>query len=175
MIIKPKSKKGYSLGLYSATPFEITWQRDFLYFEASVIFHYELYRNDTWSKKSAVLTTKYMPEKAVVNAVGSYLLQGDAFLTLLANNLRDFRPDDIRKFVSLDFSISAADPALYQYISTMGGYQDFELGTYTNMENGLGIFALSRRTVLTEYSLDLQALDSLVGGRLTKHLQFKKW
>lgn len=175
VIIKPKSKKGYSLALYSANPFEITWQKDFFYYEARVIFHYELFRNDAWTKKSAVLTNRFEPEKTDGNAEGSYMLVGDAFLTLLANAIKDYRPDDVRKFVSMDFSISAADPSLYQYMSTMGGYQDIELGTFTNIENGLGIFALSRRVVLTEYSLDLQALDSLVSGRFTKHLQFKKW
>ncbi len=97
------------------------------------------------------------------------------FPSLGPKKIRDYRPDDIRKFISLDFTVQAADPALYQYLETLTSDLDVDLGTYTNIENGLGIFALTRRTELKGYSLDYKSMDSLMGGRWTKHLNFVNW
>ncbi|MFA5817040.1 MAG: hypothetical protein WC865_15645 [Bacteroidales bacterium] len=75
----------------------------------------------------------------------------------------------------MDFAVQSSDPALYHYLETTNADLDVELGAYTNIENGLGIFALARKTELNGYPLDYRTLDSLRSGRLTKHLNFVAW
>ena len=71
--------------------------------------------------------------------------------------------------------VQSSDPELYHYMETANADLDVELGAYTNVENGLGIFTLARKTELNGYTLDYRSLDSLFNGRFTKSLNFKGW
>lgn len=176
LVLNPLNSKGYPIALYAETPFEVEWQRDSVYYEARVIFHYNLMREtDIWENKSEEFLFRFKPEAPEEHETLRITLMGDPFYSKLANKIRDYRPDDIRKFISLDFTVQAADPSLYQYLETLTSDLDIDLGTYTNIENGLGIFALTRHTVLLNYTLDYKSMDSLMGGRWTKHLNFRNW
>lgn len=175
LIENPKDAMPYPIALYSEVPFQVTWQKDSVYYESKVFFNYELFRNKEWSKQSVILKFTFKPEKIKPQQTLSIYIQGDPFLTTVANKIRDYLPNDIRKFISLDFVVQSVDPAFYQYQTTANADLDVESGAVSNIENGLGIFALTRRTELKGYTLDYKGMDSLILGRFTKHLNFVLW
>ena len=75
----------------------------------------------------------------------------------------------------MNFVIQSSDPALSEYINSIDADLDLPIAPYSNIENGLGIFAMTRRSEIKGYTLDYKSLDSLVHGRYTKHLKFVGW
>jgi hypothetical protein len=161
--------------LYSEDPFELTWWKDSVYYEAFIDFNYELYMSDQWIKKTVRFKYLFKPEMPEPFDTEHVQIVGDVFFEKLANKIKDDQPGDVRRFNSIDFAVQSSDPALYEYIKTTNADLDVELGSFSNVENGLGVFVLARKTELNGYPLDYRTLDSLRSGRFTRHLNFVAW
>jgi hypothetical protein len=115
---------------------------------------------------------KFKPEHSDPFETIHIQLEGDFYFSKLANRIRDYEESDVRRFISMDFGVQSSDPELFHYMETTNADLDINLGAYTNIENGMGLFVLTRINELKGYPLDYRALDSLISGRFTKHLNF---
>ncbi|MCX6223137.1 MAG: hypothetical protein NTV01_00025 [Bacteroidia bacterium] len=68
-----------------------------------------------------------------------------------------------------------ADPAFGQYLESDRIVSDQMGRPITNLNNGLGIFASTSKNGRYGFTLERRSLDSLVGGKYTKHLKFVRW
>ena len=175
LITSPRNKNPFPIPLYSEEPFEFAWEKDSVYYEASIVFSYELIRDNKREIKEVQIKYIFKPERKTPYKSAGIQVQGEPLLIKIKNLIRDFRPDDVRRFQSLDFYLYSADPALYYYMKTLSSDLDIDLGTFTNIENGLGIFVLARKTSIKGFTLDYRSLDSLRNSRFTKHLNFVAW
>jgi hypothetical protein len=164
----------YPISLYSETPFEFSWYRDSVYYEASINFNYQLLTGDNWVDTVVTIKSQFPAKRHVQNEKIIIYLIGDQFMSKLANRITN-SPDDVRRFVSIDFFAQSADPALQHYIENVRADLDIPLVPYSNIENGMGIFALTRKASAKGYTLDYKSLDSLAFGKYTKHLNFVRW
>jgi hypothetical protein len=61
------------------------------------------------------------------------------------------------------------------YVDTYVNAGARDANAYTNIINGFGLFSLVRSASYPSITFERQTLDSLLYGRLTKHLKFKEW
>ena len=79
-------------------------------------------------------------------------------------------------FDSIDFHIDSADKFLYDYVNLFrANPSEFALINFTNIKNGSGIFSSKSSVHYTGMGLDVQALDSLINSKTTKHLRFVRY
>lgn len=81
-----------------------------------------------------------------------------------------------RKFESIDIVVDAGAQSLYEYLSVgqaNSGITGAEfVPSYSNVDNGLGLFSSRSRLVAKDFSINLTTFDSLQNGIYTKDLNF---
>jgi hypothetical protein len=136
-------------------------------------FHYrDFLKNDTISR-----SFEYMFQSDLdPNGERDFCLRLDDVLYTIKSRIPN-RPDvDARMFDSIDFHIDSADKFLYDYANILSANpSEFALINFTNIKNGSGIFSSKSTIDHTGMGLDVQALDSLVNSKITKHLRFVRY
>jgi hypothetical protein len=81
-----------------------------------------------------------------------------------------------RRALSVDVKVSVGSQDLYYYIKFNAPSLSYvqKLSTYTNMQNGLGIFASRTSGGYTHIPIHPSTLDSIVYGTRTQHLNFQE-
>ncbi|MFC2119035.1 hypothetical protein ACFLSY_10370 [Bacteroidota bacterium] len=76
-----------------------------------------------------------------------------------------------RKVKSIDFIVTATSKVLYDYMKFGINIQD-NGNIYSNINNGIGIFATTCTDSINGIIIDRETVDSFANGRFTKHLNF---
>lgn len=96
----------------------------------------------------------------------------DAYLRFLAHNI-PVKPDIVRQAVGVDYMITIADDNLWYYLLNCENSDILHYtGYYSNIENGLGIFASRYFYTYFAKRLTPETIDTLANGRFTKQLNF---
>lgn len=99
-----------------------------------------------------------------------YYFEDDFYKYIAGNVTRD--PAIKRRGIkSLDIVVTATDKILRDYMELQKSTID-NGEVITNIQNGIGIFVSACSTAIYNIKLDRESVDSLVGGRFTKHLGF---
>lgn len=108
-----------------------------------------------------------------LNLEKEYFFTLDEFLDKVSSRIPIESLVKYRVFDSIDFHINSSEKFLYEYARFFTfPPSEFNLTDLTNVKNGSGIFSSNSRISLTGFSLDVQALDSLVHGQITNTLKF---
>ena len=98
------------------------------------------------------------------------------FYTFLGNNI-PVNANATRFFKDFDIEVTAGGQELVDFttvgIANIGITGSQAIPTYTNVENGLGIFTSRYKAILKGVKLNDQSLDLLKTGELTKNLNFR--
>lgn len=168
--------------LFSEETFFMEWIHDYpndLY-EIEVTFHYrDIYEDfevDTltsWILKGIQHNTTTFP--GGIRSVNSYYFRPENFYAQIAASIPDNPSVEVRIAGTFDFVVLSSDEhiRLYQEVNRIA--DDYRGASYSNIENGLGIF--STYTTIGFYGVKMgpQEIDSLANGRYTRHLNFSRW
>jgi hypothetical protein len=106
----------------------------------------------------------------------SFNRKGQDFYAFLGNNIPE-TAGIIRTFKSIDFEIYIGGVEFSDYINVgianTGITGSQTIPTYTNIENGLGLFSSRNKVVKTGVKLSAEALDLLKNSEFTKKLNFR--
>lgn len=80
-----------------------------------------------------------------------------------------------RLFKYMDFTFLISDVYFHDYYQIYDGLDDNDHNFYSNINNGLGLFSVRKKTIVPNFIFDHMTFDSLCHGRLTKHLHFRDW
>ena len=103
------------------------------------------------------------------------------FYGMIVDNIQKDAPNTppnevrLRKFVSLDIIVLQATTEFYNYITINAPSLSYvqKVTAYTNIENGVGIFASRTTSGVQNVTLNTQTLDSLRLGHFTYELNFQ--
>jgi hypothetical protein len=105
-----------------------------------------------------------------------FTFEGVNFFNFLRANL-DADPAIVRKFVDFEAELTGAGEELTEYINVItannGITSSGEIPTYTNIENGYGLFSSRNKVRVTEIQLAPKTIDSLYNSTFTKELNFE--
>ena len=98
------------------------------------------------------------------------------FYTFLSNTI-PVNTAATRFFKTMDVELTAVGPELIEAatvgIANIGITGSQAIPTYTNVENGLGVFSSRNKTIVKGVKLNSESLDLLTNGELTKNLNFR--
>ena len=104
-------------------------------------------------------------------------IQGEDFYAFLGSVLEP-APNQIRIFQDIDVTVTAGGRELANFIrvrqANTGLTSSQVTPTFSNIENGLGLFSSTAKVGKQEIGLDFEALDSLANGFHTKDLSFEE-
>ena len=164
-------------GLGNYTEYGVEWR------SAKNGKRYEVFYEFMWNEVTISgselksLTRKIVTRKSSGTNGGEDLggiIGGEDFYKYIANNVAE-DPDVIRReFVGMDFIFDAADDILNTYMElnepVTGVVQDRP--TFTNINNGLGIFVSRYTKIVVDKKLNTNSLDELANGQYTAPLLF---
>lgn len=186
-VTDPQANPNISFPIHNSTPKEIKWKstKNGRVYDITITFHYwEITANDTVEK---TIIYNGLPATISQNLVGEEPLKvsfsGSSFLSFLGNTIED-NPNVIARVVkrkTFDFNFTVGDDNIYTYmqISSPSSGIVQERPSYTNIENGIGIFAsrfnktISGVYMVSPSSSNYESIDVLSIGESTKHLKFK--
>lgn len=181
-VINPRFifKKVY---FYGEQPFQMEWAHPVAgnYYEIGVTMRYrELLASGEERRTSShwVLRGIEYNESSVpgsMNNVYSYFMRPESFYSQLSAAIEDDKEVKARIFTGVDFVILTAEPALKEYIRIFNMDDDYRGASFSNIQNGLGLFYTFIETGVYDLELGQRELDSLAAGRYTKNLRFKNW
>ncbi len=112
----------------------------------------------------------------VPDPILNFTRKGQDFYTFLGNNIPE-TAGIIRTFKSIDFEIYIGGQEFIDYINVgianTGITGSQTIPTYSNIENGLGLFSSRNKTVKTGVKLSDVAIDLLKNSEFTKKLNFR--
>jgi hypothetical protein len=76
---------------------------------------------------------------------------------------------------NVDFVILTSDYSIHDYNHISEISDDYRGASFSNIENGFGLFTTFNTIGVTKLRLGQRELDSLAFGKYTKHLNFKNW
>jgi len=102
------------------------------------------------------------------------VIGGEDFYKHIANNVPEDPNVVRREFLGLDFIFVTADEILNTYMDLNDPITGIvqERPSFTNINNGLGIFASRHKKIVADKSLNVQSLVELTGGQYTGNLKF---
>jgi len=164
-----------SLGNYNEYGVEWNSAKDGKRYEVFYTFKWNEVTNSGSELKT--LTRKIVTRKSSGTNGGEDLegvIGGEDFYKYIANNVAE-DPDVIRReFVGLDFLFDASDDVLNTYMELnepiTGVVQ--ERPAFTNINNGLGIFASRYSKIIADKKLNIPSLIELSSGQYTAPLMF---
>lgn len=164
----------------SGTGFTIRWitAQNGIVYQPEVIFKWTEVDLTTLAATPDSNVWKLIPKEATNNDVGvemDFNLPQNSFFRHLGETV-PVKPNIKRVIGKVTFRIYVGTEELNTYINvnkpTIGLIQDKPV--YTNIENGLGLFAGRSTFKSLEYNLSLQNQDTLINNVFTKDLNFKK-
>lgn len=180
VIKNPPMYQPLPVGLHSSAPYEMEWESSEggKIYNVEINFHFwEITATDTisrtvsWNNLSSVVAPSLdAGQKLTLSVTGS------SFLSFVNSQLKNNTEVLLRvaKRKAIDFKFYVGDENLYTYMQltapSSGLIQDKP--SYTNIENGIGLFASRYNQAITGRSLSDRTLDSLSTGMYTKTLKF---
>jgi hypothetical protein len=146
-------------------------------FDVKMIIHYDEFEPN----KPNTLVQKNVTWKLAKNLVGvdgpnRAEQEGKAFYEFLKANIEE-NAAVLRVLRSIDIQIDAGGEELFNYINVgqanTGITSAQVIPNYTNLSQGLGIFASRNSFVEKGFVIDSQTKDLLINGELTKNLNFR--
>lgn len=156
--------------------FTILWAADETaqFFDVKMNIHFEERQDNRTTQKT--LTWTIAKNIDALDGPNKIEAEGIEFYKFLANTLME-DPTISRRIQSLDIRIDAGGEALFNYINVgqanTGITSSQVVPTYTNIENGLGIFSSRNRLVEEDYAIDAITRELLKEGELTRRLNFE--
>jgi hypothetical protein len=102
-------------------------------------------------------------------------MKGEGFHNFMARNVKPVDLAIHRKFLYMDFHITAGGKEIFYYINVnkpaLGAVQ--KKPEYTNINNGLGIFSSRNSQVLRRVRLSNPSMEELINNPLTMNLNFQ--
>jgi len=155
------------------------------YTEFELIFRYSEYRLDSWVPKEFVYTRKIMPGEPQYYPEGQPLWRreypdsiylDEAFMyPLISNRINEDPEVTSRQFKEIELRVFNADAEFANYYYAGQYLTDYNNQNYSNIINGLGLFASYWTMTYPAMNLNNQSMDSLCSGRFTKNLKFRNW
>lgn len=177
--IKPDpGLKPFELNLFDyQEPIKFSWRRSMdFYVELETRVNYLEQRAGEWYPASIISSRKYNHwDRPPVNPFEEVIIHGDWFFPMVGGRIPEDPEVSMRKFVSIDFQLKTSDPLFYDYFAFGHYLTDLADNTFTNVVNGIGIFAAYNRTNWEGFTIDQRCLDSLAMGKYTGHLKFSRW
>lgn len=146
------------------------------FYDVRVVVNYdELIGTTRTAKKSEWLLASGSPRTGA--DIQSYFRRNAKdFYNALANNI-PVNANATRFFKDFDVEVTAGGQELIDFINVgianIGITGSQAIPTYTNIENGLGLFTSRNKAILRGVKLNDQALDILKTGEVTKNLNFR--
>jgi len=180
-IVKPKShfQKIYFFG---EIPFQVSWTHTSKdnYFELQVIFHYKEILED--EQREAVVDWVLSGIEYNENSIPggehnfyAYYMRPDVFYSHIRAAISNSPQVKARLVRFIDFVILTSDGTIKNYNRIGELADDYHGASYSNINNGLGIFTSYNTKGVYSLRLGQRELDSLAFGAYTKHLNFKNW
>lgn len=146
------------------------------FYDVKVMVNYdELIGSTRTAKKAEWLLSGGSPRSGA--SIQSFFRRSaKEFYSFLASSI-PVNTSATRYFKDFDIEVTAGGQELIDYanigIANIGITGSQAIPTYTNVENGLGLFTSRNKTVLKGMKLNQQSLDLLMTGELTKNLNFR--
>jgi hypothetical protein len=146
------------------------------FYDVKVIVNYdEVIGSVRTAKKAEWLLASGSPRKGT-DIQTSFRRNARDFYTFIGNNI-PVNANATRFFKDFDVEVTAGGQELIDYvnvgISNIGITGSQAIPTYTNVENGLGLFTSRNKTDIKGMKLNDQSIDLLKTGELTKNLNFR--
>lgn len=110
------------------------------------------------------------------DAERDFCLRLEDFLYTIKSRIPNRPEVEVRMFDSVDFHIDSAEKFLNDYANLFRvNPSEFAVINFTNIKNGSGIFSSRSSIHHTGMGLDVQALDSLINSKITRHLRFVRY
>lgn len=180
-IINPKAnyQKVY---FYGELPFQMEWTHlsENNYFEIKVVLHFRevLEEMEREAQIEWILSGIEYNENSIpggTNKFYAYYMRPETFYSQVRAHII---PDPLvkgRVARNVDFIILTSDPTIREYNRIGNLSDDYHGASFSNVENGLGIFTNFNTSGVYALRLGQRELDSLANGMYTKHLKFKNW
>lgn len=180
-ILNPKGtfQKVYFFG---EEPFRMEWSHSTpeTYFEIQVILHYKEVLEDSereatadWNLTGIELNEMNFPGGS--RTIYSYYFRPEVFYSQIRAAIAVNPEVKGRAIRHVDFVILTSDGAIKEYNEVGRISDDYNGATFTNIQNGLGLFASYNTFGVYGLRLGQRELDSLAKGSYTKHLRFNRW
>jgi len=168
--------------LYSEEPFSMAWMdsNGESYFEILIRMRYTdfLYDDERDRVAEWVLTGVATNETSFSGgeqAAYSYYFRPENFYSHLRSVIPEDPEVEARVARDIDFMILSTNEDLEFYRRAYEISDDYRGSGYSNITNGLGLFTTYSAAGIYGLQFGRVELDSLAGGKYTKHLKFKNW
>ena len=146
------------------------------FYDVKVIMNYdEVIGSVRTPKKAEWLLASGSPRRGT-DIQTSFRRNARDFYTFLGNNI-PVNANATRFFKDFDIEVTGGGQELIDFvnvgIANIGITGSQAIPTYTNIENGLGLFTSRNKTVIKGMKLNDQSIDLLKTGELTKNLNFR--
>lgn len=154
-------------------------------YQLGFTFHYQEWNQSTPGNVTDTSFTYYFPMFRLTSdfqCFGNqvcYEITKEQYYDMIIKNIEE-EPASVvdprlRKFISIDFAVLQATEELYNYITINAPSLSYvqKVTAYTNVTNGLGIFAARSSGGVNNLIIDTQTKDSLIGGQYTYKLNFQ--
>lgn len=155
------------------------------YTEFRLIFRYSEYRLDSWVPEEFIYTRKIMPGEPQYFPIDQPLWKreypdsiylDELFMyPLIGNRIKEDPEVTSRQFKEIELRAFNVDAEFANYYYAGQYLTDYNNQNYTNITNGMGLFASYWTKTYPSMNLNNQSMDSLCSGRFTKHLKFRQW
>ena len=105
----------------------------------------------------------------------AYYFRPESFFSQISAAIKEDYYVKGRVIRNIDFTILSSDPSIREYNRIGELADDYNGASYSNIENGFGLFSTYTDVGVSNLRLGQRELDSLAFGRYTKHLNFKNW
>ncbi|MCS6991238.1 MAG: hypothetical protein NZL95_05185 [Chitinophagales bacterium] len=179
-VIRPTAQ--LKLNLLPGYKYNISWQsaRDGKVYALTMRFHYTEFRfsDPNFKQEKFVDWLLFSSERAPHTQGGANMdfdLDADLFYTWLRSAI-PYDPDAFRTVGKADFLFSVGGEVLDTYkqvfLAQQGLTSGQSLPTYTNVENGLGLFSTRYHKTVAGIAFENRTIDSIACLPVTKHLNF---
>jgi hypothetical protein len=167
---------------FGQEPFRMEWSHSTpeTYFEIQVVLHYKEVLEDgereaiaDWNLTGIELNEINFPGGS--RTIYSYYFRPEVFYSQIRAAIPMDPEVKGRAIRYVDFIILTSDGAVKEYNEIGKISDDYNGANFTNIQNGLGLFASYNTFGVYKLSLGQRELDSLANGSYTKHLRFNKW
>ncbi len=146
------------------------------FYDVEVIMNYdEVIGSVRTAKKAEWLLASGSPRRAT-DIQTTFSRNAKDFYASLVNNI-PINANATRYFKDFDVEVTAGGQELIDFvnvgIANIGITGSQSIPTYTNVENGLGLFTSRNKTTIKGMKLNDQSTDLLKTGELTKNLNFR--
>ena len=146
------------------------------YCELLCIFRYQELAG-SWVDHSETISLR--KSMKITNDNGIYtataIIYPDLFYNKLATNIKPINDTMIRRFRSMDLVFISGDQQYKDYTETYINAGNLDAPAMGNINNGYGLFTMTRTLRFENMILSRKTLDSLASGQYSKHLGFNKW